>query len=125
MGNRVEFLPMRPPTGWGLVARWGVLLLTVGMLMGHICVLPIHDHVDTAPWRATEAQSHDADEAVHSGSCEILPSSGVACPAVMTIAACVAMTPGKPLQRWIDRGSISPLPTASPPLFLLHAALLI
>ena len=125
MENRVEFLEMRLPSGWVLLGRWGVLLLTVGMLIGHVCALPIHGHLDTAPWHSDEAQPHDADEAVHAGSCEILPSSGVACPAVMTIAAYVAATPGEPLQRWIDRGSISPLPTASPPLFLLHAALLI
>src|ERR1700730_16034069 len=98
MENRVEFLEMRLPSGWGLLGRWGVLLLTVGMLIGHVCALPIHGHLDTAPWHSDEAQPHDADEAVHAGSCEILPSSGVACPAVMTIAAYVAATPGEPLQ---------------------------
>jgi hypothetical protein len=116
---------MRLPTDCFLVARWGVLLLAVGMMMGHICVLPIHGHVETAPWHGDEAQPDEADEAVHAGSCEILPSSGVVCPAVVTIAAFVAVTPVEPLQRSVDRGSVSSLPTASPPLFLLHAALLI
>lgn len=116
---------MRLPTDRFIVARWGVLVLAVGMMMGHICVLPIHGHVETAPWHVDEAQPHEADEAVHAGSCEILPSSGVVCPMVLTIGGFIAATPVEPLQRWVGRGGISPLPAASPPLFLLHAALLI
>ena len=125
IGNRVEFLPMRLPTDYFVVARVSVLLLAVVMLMGHICVLPTHGHVDTAPRRGDEAQPHDADEAVHAGSCEALPSSGIACPAVLAISSFVAATHVGPLKQWVGRSGISPRPTPSPPLFLLHAALLI
>jgi hypothetical protein len=116
---------MKLPADCFLVARWGILLLAVVMLMGHICVLPTHGHVETVPWRGDEAQPQDADEAVHAASCEALPSSGIACPTVLTISAFVVAAPVEPLKRLVDRGGLSPLPTPSPPLFLLHAALLI
>jgi hypothetical protein len=113
-----------PPDGF-VVARLSVLLLAVVMLVGHICVLPTHGHVETAPWHGNEAQPHDADEAVHAGSCEALPSSGIGCPAVLTISAFVVATPVEPLKQLVGRRGIPSLPTSSPPLFLLHAALLI
>jgi hypothetical protein len=115
---------MRLPTADFVAARLSVLLLAVAMLVGHICVLPTHGHVETAPWHGDEAQPQDADEAVHAGSCEALPSSGMACP-VLTIPAFVVATPVNPLNQWVGRSVMSPRPTPSPPLFLLHAALLI
>jgi len=117
---------MRLPTDCFVVAKRSVLLLTVVMLVGHICVLPTHGHVETAPWHGDEAQPHDAEEAVHAGSCEALPSSGIACPAVLAISAFVVATPVELLKpQLVGRGGIASLPTPSPPLFLLHAALLI
>lgn len=115
---------MRLVTARVAMTRWGLLVLSVVMLTGHICVLPTHGHVETAPWHGDE-DPRDADEAVHAASCEALPSSGTACPAVLAISAFVVATPVEPLKQWVGRGGISPLPTPSPPLFLLHAALLI
>jgi hypothetical protein len=115
---------MRSLTDRFLLARWGLLVLAVVMLMGHICVLPSHSHVEATPWHG-DGGSADADEAVHAASCEALPSSGITCPAVLTISAFVMATPVEPLKQWVGRGGIAPLPTPSPPLFLLHAALLI
>jgi len=116
---------MTLPTDCFVVARSSVLLLVVVMLMGHICVLPTHGHVEEVPGHGDEAQPHDGDEAVHAGSCEALPSSGIACPAVLAISAFVVATPVEPLKQWVGRRGMSPRPTPSPPLFLLHAALLI
>jgi hypothetical protein len=116
---------MRLPTDCFVVARLSVLLLAGVMLMGHICVLPTHGHVETAPGHGDEAQPHDGDEAFHAGSCEALPSSGIACPAVLAISAFVMATPVESLKRLVGRSGISSRPTPSPPLFLLHAALLI
>ena len=116
---------MRLPTDCFIVARLSVLLLAVVMLVGHICVLPTHGHVETAPGHGDEAQPHDVDEAVHAGSCEALPSSGIAGPAVLAISAFVVATPVEPLKQLFGRRGMPSLPTASPPLFLLHAALLI
>jgi hypothetical protein len=116
---------MRLPTGYFVVARLSVLLLAVVMLVGHICVRPIHGHVETAPGHGDEAQPHDVDEAMHAGSCEALPSSGIAGPAVLAISAFVVATPVESLKQLVGRWGMPPLPTTSPPLFLLHAALLI
>ena len=116
---------MRLPTDYVVVARLSLLLLAVVMLVGHICVLPTHGHVETAPGHGDEAQPHDVDEAVHAGSCEALPSSGIAGPAVLAISAFVVATPVEPLKQLVGRRGMPPLPTTSPPLFLLHAALLI
>jgi hypothetical protein len=116
---------MRLSADYFVAARLTVLLLAVVMLVGHICVLPIHSHVEASPSHGDEAQPHDADDAVHAGSCEALRSSGTACPPLLTISAFVVPTAVYPLNEWVSRCSISPRPTASPPIFLLHAALLI
>jgi hypothetical protein len=115
------------PTNCFVAARLSVLLLAGVMLMGHICVLPTHGHVETAPGHGDEALPHDTDEAaVHAGSCEALPSSGIACPAVGAISAFVVATPVEPpLKQFVGRRGMPSFPTPSPPLFLLHAALLI
>lgn len=116
---------MRLPIDYFVVARLSVLLLAAVMLVGHICVLPIHGHVEMAPGHGDEAQPHHGDEAVHASSCEALPSSGIACPAVLAISASVTATSVEPLKQLVGRRGMPPLPTPSPPLFLLHAALLI
>jgi hypothetical protein len=116
---------MRLPTHCFVVARLSVLLLAGVMLMGHICVLPTHGLGEAAPWHQDEAQPDDADEAVHAGSCEALPSSGIACPAVRAISPLVVASPVEPSKQLVSRRGITSLPTPSPPLFLLHAALLI
>jgi hypothetical protein len=116
---------MRLPTDYFVVARLSVLLLAVVMLVGHICVLPTHGHVAAAPGHGDEAQPHDDDEAVHAGSCEALPSSGIACSAVGAISAFVVATPVEPLKQSVGRRGMPSVPTPSPPLFVLHAALLI
>ena len=113
---------MRLSADYLVAARLTVLLLSVAMLVGHICVLPTHRHVETSPSHGDEAQSHDADDAVHSGSCEALRST---CLPVLAISAFVVPTAVYPLNESVSRDSISPRPTASPPLFLLHAVLLI
>lgn len=116
---------MKGMAGCFMVARWGLVALSVMMLTGHVCVLPTDGHVDTAPRHVDEAHPPDADEAVHGASCEALPSSWVACPAAFTISSVVVASPVEQPKRQIGSSSISASPTASPPLFLLHAAFLI
>jgi hypothetical protein len=115
---------MRLVTDCVVIARWGLLVLSVVMLTGHICVLPTHGHVEAAPSHADAEHSHDVDESMHAASCEALPSSWITCQAVLTISASAVSVYVEPTNRSVSRG-ISPLPTISPPLFLLHAALLI
>ncbi len=115
---------MRLATDCVVIARWGLLVLSVLMLTGHICVLPTHGHAEAAPWHGN-GDPRDADEAVHAASCEALPLSGIACPAVLANSPFVMATPVEPLKQLVGRRGMSPRPTASPPLFLRHAALLI
>jgi hypothetical protein len=117
--------PMRLTTDSVTVTRWGVLVLSVLMLTAHICVLPTHGHVEAAPSHADGDHSDDGDESVHAASCEALPSSGIASQAVFTLSARIAPVPVEQPKRWVGRDGTSPLPTTSPPLFLLHAAFLI
>jgi len=116
---------MRLTTDSVVMARWGFLVLSVVMLTGHICVLPTHGHVEAAPLHADGDHAHDVDESVHAASCEALPSSGIASQAVFTMSASIASVPVEQPKRWVSRDGTSPLPTISPPLFLLHAAFLI
>lgn len=116
---------MRLPIDRFMMARLSTVVLAVVMLLGHTCALPTHGHAEMGPWHGGEAQSHDADEVVDAGSCEVLRSSGVACPAGVAISAVIVPTTGEPLKQPASRGGTPLLATASPPLFLLHAALLI
>src|SRR2546430_17410051 len=87
-------------------------------LVGHVCVLPLHGHP------ATE-DHHDAGDSVHGASCEVLRStpSLPSCPIVDT--APLVDRPVDDCSRALRASFSAPLSVHSPPLFLLHAALLI
>jgi hypothetical protein len=94
-----------------------VLALLAVTLVGHVCTLPLHGHP------ATE-EHHEAGDSVHGASCEVLRST----PSLTwyPIVATAALV-GRPVQT--SSGGLQvfarPLSVHSPPLFLLHAALLI
>jgi hypothetical protein len=106
----------------GFVAP-ALLIVAIIAVLGHVCVLPGHAHVVPVQHHG----SHDdapADNAVHAASCDALKSTS----AVLSI---VPIDTGTPFVI-VEPGSIrlfdATLPNArseSPPLFLLHAALLI
>jgi hypothetical protein len=104
----------------------GLLVAVVMILVGHVCVLPSHGHVEAATEteHSDGDQPYDSDEAVHAASCEMLRSSWVTCPAIFIPSAFAAPTSIKDL---ICRVSCSQLSFSAtlPPLFLLHASLLI
>ena len=107
-----------------VLARWTLLVLSVAVLMGHICVLPGHVHTDT-PARQTDGDHpHDADQAVHAASCEAVRPAWTGCPIVLAPSVgAVTATLVAPSKTWIS-SSRSPS-VKSPPLFLLHASLLL
>ena len=111
-------------TGRFAPARWTLLVLSVAALMGHICVLPGHVHAETPATQTDADHPHEADEAVHAASCEAMRSAWVGSPIVLapSVGALTATLVGQP-KTWI-RSSRSPS-VKSPPLFLLHASLLI
>jgi hypothetical protein len=100
-----------------------VLLAAILAVVGHVCVVPLHAHA--TPVGGHGSHDHDADDhSVHTASCEALKSSS---PVVVTTLV-VALTPlraGPTLVRhaYDDVAVVTGVP--SPPLFLLHAALLI
>ena len=116
---------MRRVTDCVVIARWGLPVLSVVMLTGHVCVLPTRGHVEAAPSHADGEHSHDVDESMHAAFCEALPSSWITCQSVLTVSDSAVSVYVEPTNRSVSRGGISPLLTISPPLFLLHAALLI
>ena len=104
------------------------LLLGLGLfvILSHVCVLPVHaaaldtvlGHTDTAH----DAQS--TDESVHGGSCEAVRSTFAVQLPVAPVPTAVSVT--------VVTGPVRPslghprlAVATSPPLFLLHASLLI
>ena len=107
-------------------ARWIFLILSLLLLTGHVCVLPTHGHAEPVPMPAGAGHSHDggAGDGVHGASCEALRSSwgsATVAPSAVTVVADVVA----PCRRWIGRSDTRKTVATSPPLFLLHAALLI
>jgi hypothetical protein len=94
-----------------------VLALLALTLVGHVCALPLHDHP------ASEDQ-HDGADSVHGASCEVVRSTSL-----VTVCPIVDAAPlvDRPLDHCVRglRTFSRPLSVHSPPLFLLHAALLI
>jgi hypothetical protein len=111
--------------------RWAPghsLLLGLGLfvILGHVCALPAHAAgLDVVP-RHTDATHHEpsADESVHGGSCEAVRSTFAAQPPVAPVARAVSVTVVPRLTRPSPERVLQAAAT-SPPLFLLHASLLI
>ena len=112
------------PTLW----TSGLCLLLAFAVLGHICVLPGHSHAAPAP--AADHDHHDrADDAVHEASCQAIATSSLGTPLApelgvigVTEQSVIQLLPATP-------AAIVRLPAVKtrrgPPLFLLHASLLI
>jgi len=110
-----------------------VLALTLVGLLAHICILPhhghaaeidshaAHGHTDTVP-----ANDDVGEDAIHAASCEVLPASSAAAlvpPSPQSIQT-VTFSPGATEANRFAAVP-PPQPSASPPLYLTHRALLI
>jgi hypothetical protein len=117
---------MRPRARRSGGARWVFLILSLPLLTGHVCVRPTHGHAEPPARPADAGHSHDGGEGdgVHGASCEALRSSG-GTPTVAPSAAFVVADALAPCRRWIECTDTPKTAAPSPPLFLLHAALLI
>ena len=111
--------------------RWSAgrsLLIVMGLIviLSHVCALPVHA-AGFATLAGHTHGAHDepsADDAVHGASCEAVRSTFAAPPPMLsttpaTPAPVVTHIVQRPLER--PRSAV----TTSPPLFLLHASLLI
>ena len=112
----------------GGAVRWGVMIAAIIVLLGHICaipldaeIVPLFDHHSSGG-----GHEHGPDgNAVHAGACEMARppawSTFIGVPSLSTLPQ-----HDVPVQR-LER--VLALPVAphatSPPLFLLHATLLI
>ena len=105
--------------------RWVVLMLS--LLLGHVCVLPSHGHAEPTAMPADADHSHDGGDGdgAHGASCEALRSSWVGSQTVAPSAVIVVAAGVEPCRRWIGYGDAPKSNATTPPLFLLHAALLI
>jgi hypothetical protein len=105
-----------------------VVALAFAAVLGHICVLPTHAHAASAPAATAHhetADDHGADESLHGASCDAAVSTAGNVPLPVSVI----------VDRLLDsRASYlqlravtfdAALRSESPPLFLLHAALLI
>src|SRR5215813_8600395 len=101
-----------------------LLVVSAVILVGHICVLPGHGHVEAATEHSDSDQPYDSDESVHAASCEMLRSSWVTCPAIFIPSVFAAPSPTKDLIGQVPYCRVS-FSATRPPLFLFHASLLI
>jgi hypothetical protein len=108
-------------------ARWILLALSLLLLTGHVCVLPTHGHAEPAATPADADHSRDggAGDGAHGASCEALRSSSPGSPAVAPSAVTVGADVVAPCRRCVGCSDAPKAVASSPPLFLLHAALLI
>ena len=98
--------------------------VAVFVVLGHVCALPVHVHVGVVTTHAEDHPEHGSDEAAHGGSCEALrTSSSFDAPALIPTGFVLPVI-GDPRTQ-LAHATLSPAPATSPPLFLLHGALLI
>jgi hypothetical protein len=116
---------MRPLTrAHGFVAA-SLLIIAITAVLGHICVLPVHAHA--VPVEGHGSHDDDSSEnSVHTASCDALKSAS-ATPTILPVAMSTPLVVVEPLS--LKRRAFDAAPgradADSPPLFLLHAALLI
>jgi hypothetical protein len=101
----------------------GLLLLLAFTLVGHICALPHGDDHAAVPHESA-GHGHEHGDALHVASCDGVrpaPPSSPCAPQATLLLSLDAAAP-RVVQLALVR---IPQPSSSPPLFLLHAALLI
>src|SRR5207247_9866507 len=107
---------------------WVLIALAVVMVLGHICALPFHVHAGAITTHE-ERESHHGDgdtgeDAVHAASCDAVKSPSAAGDAVVLVpAGTVPIVTSAPVRHLVE--AEASLVGPSPPLFLLHAILLI
>jgi len=100
------------------VSSWLLVGVAIFVVLGHICAAPIHAHAGAVTTHSEDHPESGSDEAAHGGSCEALRADcHIDAPALLPTGIVLPVLGAHPTS--------APAPTSSPPLFLLHAALLI
>jgi hypothetical protein len=102
-----------------------LLIVAIIAVLAHVCVLPVHAHAVPVEGHG----SHDddsSDSSVHTASCDALKTAS-ATPSIALVATSVPVVDVEPVSLKGHAFDAAPVRTHpdSPPLFLLHAALLI
>jgi len=101
-----------------------VVALAVFAALAHMCAGPLHVHAGAVTAHEDRHSEHDHGDTAHGGSCEALKSATIM--PVPAASSCLAATVlADTAGRSAPVFDSAPLATPSPPLFLLHAALLI
>jgi hypothetical protein len=100
------------------------MLIALGSAVGHVCALPHHVHADEAASGAhhSDVPGETEGEGIADASCEVLPTSPESLrvfPGTLPASVSLPSRLGEPS---IPR-VIAVFVAASPPLFILHAAL--
>ena len=105
------------------LSPWLLVGVAMFVVLGHVCALPVHVHAGAVTTHSEDHPEH-GDEAAHGGSCEALRASPISeAPALIPTGFVLPVISGPKTQ--LAHATLAPAPTSSPPLFLLHAALLI
>jgi len=108
----------------GRVSSWVLVGLAIFVVLGHICAAPFHAHAGSVTTHGEDHQEGGSDEAAHAGSCEALRADfGVHIPALLPTGIVLPAVRDPEIDH--AKPAQVAAPTSSPPLFLLHAALLI
>ncbi len=107
-------------------SRWALVTIAVATMLGHVCAVPLHVHAGTVTTHDDHAGSAEETDAVHAGSCDAVKAPTVTSdPLVAMAAAPTPLLDSTVARRVRSKPVPGPVATASPPLFLLHASLLI
>ena len=116
---------MRPLTPCHGVVAAALLIVAIIAVLGHICVLPVHAHA--VPIEGHGSHDDDpSDNSVHTASCDALKTAS-ATPSIVLVPMTVPAINVEPVSLKGHAFDAAPISARldSPPLFLLHAALLI
>lgn len=105
-------------------SRWALITIAVVTMLGHVCALPLHVHAGTVTTHDDHSGSAEQTDAVHAGSCDAVKAPTVTSDPPVAMAAAPTPLLDSTVARPV-RSKPVPVATASPPLFLLHASLLI
>ena len=106
------------------VSSWLLLAVALFVVVGHICAEPVHAHAGAVTTHSEDHHEDGSDEAAHAGSCETLRADFNLHAPALPPARIVLPIVSDPEIRHTLAASL-PEPAGSPPLYLLHAALLI
>lgn len=106
------------------LSAWMLVGAAIFIVLGHVCALPVHAHAGAVTTHTADHPERGSDEAAYGGSCEALRASpNFDVPALLPTG--VAPLVIGSLETHRAHATPVPTPASSPPLFLLHRALLI